>query len=92
MQQLDLFNTTDDNNNNWLQEYSDQVDASFIKFHKDTESMSKRTADSLDRNFGDITKDITPAQYEIVQALSSQDYDRAIELIEIQYETDLDLQ
>jgi len=92
MSQLDLFNTTDDNDNNWLQQYSDNVDASFIKFHKDTESMSKRTADSLDRNFGDITINITPAQHEIMQALVSGDLDRATQLIDLQHDTNLDLQ
>lgn len=92
MLQLDLFNTTDDNDINWLQQYSDQVDSSFIKFHKDTELMSKRTSDSLDRNFSDITVSITPAQHEIMQALVSGDLDRATQLIDLQHDTDLDLQ
>ena len=92
MLQPDLFNTTDDNDSNWLQQYSDQIDKSFIKFHKDTQSMSKRTSDSLDRNFSDMTVSVTPAQHEIMQALVSGDLDRATQLIDLQHETDLDLQ
>jgi hypothetical protein len=35
---------------------------------------------------------ISPAQYEIIQALVSGDLDRATQLIDLQHDTDLDLQ
>ena len=35
---------------------------------------------------------ISPAQYEIMQALVSGDLDRATQLIDLQHDTDLDLQ
>jgi len=46
------------------------------------------TAKSVD----DVNITITPAQYEIMQALVSGDLDRATQLIDLQHDTDLDLQ
>jgi hypothetical protein len=46
------------------------------------------TAKSVD----DVNITITPSQYEIMQALVSGDLDRATQLIDLQHDTDLDLQ
>ena len=44
------------------------------------------------KSVDDVSITISPAQYEIMQALASGDMDRATQLIELQHDTDTDLQ
>jgi hypothetical protein len=55
-------------------------DSPFIKFHKDTEEMSRRTAKALDDNFGDLISIIND---DIDTALESGDNDRLVELVQM---------
>lgn len=52
----------------------------FVKFHKDTEEMSRRTAKALDDNFGDL---ISIIDDDIDMALESGDDNRLVELVQM---------
>ena len=53
----------------------------FIKFHKDTEEMSRRTAKALDDNFGDLISNSLTQHHEPLDALATidDDIDMALE-------------
>lgn len=55
-------------------------ESSFVKFHKDTEEMSRRTAKALDDNFGDL---ISIIDDDIDIALESGDDNRLVELVQM---------
>jgi len=66
----------------------------FIKFHKDTEEMSRLTAKAIDDNFGDLISNSLTFYHEPLDALStidddidmaleSGDNDRLVELVQM---------